>query len=68
MAQHSRKVLVPKNYFSIMNKYLAELLGAFAGDGWMSKGNSGISLFITGKPKNSKHIKKFEQWLSQGFY
>ncbi len=37
-----------------MNKYFAELLGAFAGDGWMSKGNSGISLFISGNPTDEK--------------
>jgi hypothetical protein len=37
-----------------MDKYFAELLGAFAGDGWMSRGNSGISLFITGHPIDEK--------------
>jgi intein/homing endonuclease len=37
-----------------VDKYFAELLGAFAGDGWMSKGNSSISLFISGNPKNEK--------------
>lgn len=33
-------------------KYLAELFGAFAGDGWMTQGKSSISLFITGNPKD----------------
>jgi len=37
-----------------VDKYFAELLGAFAGDGWMSKGNSGISLFISGNPKDER--------------
>lgn len=37
-----------------MDEYFAELLGAFTGDGWMSKGSGGISLFITGNPKNEK--------------
>ncbi len=32
----------------------AELLGAFAGDGWISKGNTGISLFISGNPKDEQ--------------
>ncbi|MCX6801227.1 MAG: hypothetical protein NTZ73_03490 [Candidatus Diapherotrites archaeon] len=36
------------------SKYFAELLGAFAGDGWMSKGSTGVSLFITGNPKDEK--------------
>ncbi len=39
----------------MVDKYFAELLGAFAGDGWMSKGNSGISLFLTGNPNNEKN-------------
>ena len=37
-----------------MDKYFAELLGAFAGDGWMSKGKSSTSLFITGNTKDEK--------------
>ena len=32
----------------------AELLGAFAGDGWISKSKSSFSLFITGNPKLEK--------------
>ncbi len=38
----------------MVSTYFAELLGAFAGDGWMSKTNSGIALFITGNPKDEK--------------
>jgi intein/homing endonuclease len=37
-----------------MNQYFAELIGAFVGDGWMSKTNSGTSLFISGNPKDEK--------------
>ncbi len=32
----------------------AELYGAFAGDGWISRGNSGLTLFITGNPADEK--------------
>ncbi len=42
----------------MMSNYFAELLGAFVGDGWMSKTNSGISLFITGNPKDEKEYYK----------
>ena len=34
--------------------YFSELLGAFAGDGWMSQNNNSIALFITGNPKDEK--------------
>ena len=37
-----------------MNPYFSELLGAFAGDGWMSKSKNSIALFITGNPKDEK--------------
>lgn len=37
-----------------MDKYFAELIGAFAGDGWMSRGGNGVSLFISCNPKNEK--------------
>jgi len=36
------------------SKHFAELLGAFAGDGWMSKSNKSIALFITGNPKDEQ--------------
>ncbi|MBS3061663.1 MAG: hypothetical protein J4215_03710 [Candidatus Diapherotrites archaeon] len=32
----------------------AELYGAFTGDGWMSRGNTGITMWITGNPKDEK--------------
>jgi len=34
---------------------LAELAGAFAGDGWISRGNSGLTLFISGNPKDERN-------------
>jgi intein/homing endonuclease len=34
---------------------LAELAGAFAGDGWISRGNSGSTLFISGNPKDERN-------------
>lgn len=37
-----------------MQKEFAELIGAFIGDGWISRGNSGLSLFISGNPKDEK--------------
>jgi len=50
-----RKVLIGfKQGFLVDDKSFSELLGAFAGDGWMSKGSSGISLFITGNPKDER--------------
>ena len=34
-----------------------------------SKGKKRVKTFFSKiKPKNSRHIKKFEKWLSQGFY
>lgn len=32
----------------------AELYGAFAGDGWISRGSGGLTLFITGNPADEK--------------
>jgi hypothetical protein len=41
-----------------IDKYFAELAGAFAGDGWISKGNKGLTLFISGNPKDEKPYYK----------
>lgn len=45
------------------SKEFAELLGAFAGDGWISKGNSGLTLFISGNPKNEVEYYDRIKWL-----
>jgi len=36
----------------------AELIGAFTGDGWISKGNNGFTLVISGNPKNEREYYK----------
>jgi intein/homing endonuclease len=48
---------------SEISQHFAELIGAFTGDGWISKGNGGLTLFISGNPKDEKEYYKRIKYL-----
>ncbi len=52
-----------------ITRAFAELYGAFAGDGWISRGSGGLSLFITGNPVNEKeyYLKRIQELFQKSF-